>query len=518
VPDAQSRYSPARICRFAAATGTLKFTVMPNAKVQFSAAAVSRRALLGAAALGAAALAAFPARAQRHGGARYTLIARPGKAGLRGPHLQETDIWGFEGRVPGPVLRVRQGERLDVQLVNRLAQPTTIHWHGIRVPNDMDGVPNLTQHAVMPNEVFPYSFACADAGTYWYHPHGNGSEQLGRGLSGVLVVEERQPPRVDRELIWVLSDWKLKDDGSVDPDFANPQERSHEGRIGDRLTVNGAPGGLVALRRNERVRIRLLNVANARIFEMSFEGHDPWLIALDGQPVPLRKLGKDKLVLGPGMRADLLLDAVGDEGERHPLLHYPPGDDPAPLLRLVYRDDEPLRARPLPPPQSLPPNPIAAPVLARAQRHELVFAGGAQPGMHMPAQPQPQAPPNAEHAHPHGVWTVNGQAMVHDSGAAHSHARMPPIVTLKRGTSVVFTIKNSTVFDHPIHFHGHTFRVLSRNGKALPVAPLTDTVLLSQQETAEIAFVADNPGDWMLHCHILEHQEAGMGAIFRVAS
>jgi len=480
---------------------------------------LSRRHLLaGAGAAGLLSL-PLPALAERPGGARYTLTARPGRASLRGPHLPETEVWGFEGQVPGPILRVRQGQRLDVQLVNKLAQPTTIHWHGIRVPNDMDGVPNLTQHAVMPNEVFPYSFVCADAGTYWYHPHGNGSEQLGRGLSGVLIVEEARPPRVDREFVWVLSDWKLKDDGSIDPDFANPQERSHEGRIGNRITVNGELGGLVTLRRNERVRLRLVNVANARIFELGFEGHDPWLIALDGQPVPPAKLGKEKMVLGPGMRADLLLDAIANPDERHPLLHYPPGDDPVPLLRFTYRDEEPLRARPLPPPAALAPNPIAAPLIARAERHDLLFAGGAQPGMHMQAQPQqPQPKQEGDGAHPHaGVWTVNGQAMVHDSGSAHSHDRVPPMVTLKRGASVVFTIKNDSVFDHPIHFHGHTFRILTRNGKAQPPR-LTDTILMSQQETAEIAFVADNPGAWMLHCHILEHQESGMGAVFRVAS
>jgi FtsP/CotA-like multicopper oxidase with cupredoxin domain len=477
--------------------------------------ALSRRDVLAGA--GAAALAAlpFPAGAEKRAAARYTLTARPGKASLRGPHLPATEIWGFEGTAPGPILRVRQGQRLDVQLVNKLAQPTTIHWHGIRVPNDMDGVPNLTQHAVMPNEVFPYSFVCADAGTYWYHPHGNSSEQLGRGLSGVLIVEEARPPHADREFVWVLSDWKLTDDGGIDPDFANPQERSHDGRIGNRITVNGEPGGTVALRPNERVRLRLLNVANARIFELGFEGHDPWLIALDGQPVAPKRLGKERLALGPGMRADLLLDANGDPDLRHPLLVYPPGDDPAPLLRFAYRDEAPVRAAPLPRPAPLAPNPIAAPVLARAERHRLIFAGGAQPGMHM--QAQPQRPPDG--AHPHaGLWTVNGQAMAHDSGATHAHGTMPPLLTLKRGASVIFTLKNDSVFDHPIHMHGHTFRILSRNGNALPAPLLSDTILMSQQETAEIAFVADNPGAWMLHCHILEHQESGMGAIFRVAS
>ncbi|HEY7610741.1 MAG TPA: multicopper oxidase family protein [Alphaproteobacteria bacterium] len=451
----------------------------------------------------------------RHTAARYTLTARPGRAALRGPGKPETEIWGFEGHVPGPILRVRQGQRLDAMLVNRLAQPTTIHWHGVRVPNDMDGVPDLTQDAVKPGEVFPYSFVCADAGTYWYHPHGNSAEQLGRGLSGMLIVEEESPPQADREIAWVLSDWKLKDDGGIDPDFANVQERSHEGRLGNVITVNGAPGGEVKLRRNERVRLRLLAVANARVFELGFDAegkpHDPWLVALDGQPLAPRRLGKERLVLGPGMRADLLLDAAATPGERPPLLYYPPGDDPVALLRLAVGDEAPLRAAPLPAPAPLAANPIPAPDLARAERHALVFAGGAQPGEHRPGQMQNESGPT------HGTWTVNGKSMEHGP-AGGEHRRIPPLLTLKRGASVVFDLKNDTVFDHPIHLHGHTFRILSRNGKALTAPPLTDTILMSQQESAEIAFVADNPGDWMLHCHILEHQEAGMGAVFRVAA
>jgi FtsP/CotA-like multicopper oxidase with cupredoxin domain len=477
---------------------------------------LSRRTLLTAAA-GALAAAALPAHATKHGGARYTLTARPGKAGLRGLAKRETEIWGFDGATPGPLLRVRQGARLDVKLVNRLAQPTTIHWHGIRVPNDMDGVPDLTQHAVAPGELFPYSFVCADAGTYWYHPHGHSSEQLGRGLYGVLVVEEARPPRVDRELVWVLSDWKLTDDGAIHPDFANAQERSHDGRLGNVVTVNGAPGGRVPLIRNERVRLRLLNAANARIFELGFEGHDPWLIALDGQPVAPRRLGQERFVLGPGMRADFILDGTGAYGEGHPLLYYPPAEDPVPLLRLVYGDDEPARAKPLPPPTPLAANPIAVPNLARAERHELVFAGGATPG-NMPDMGQPgQMPPPADGAHPHGSWTVNGKAML-ASADGHDHRRTPPLLTLRRGATAIFALKNDTVFDHPIHLHGHTFRVLSRNGKKLATPPLTDTVLMAQQDSVEIAFVADNPGDWMLHCHILEHQESGMGAVFRVTA
>ena len=137
--------------------------------------------------------------------------------------------------------------------------------------------------------------------------------------------------------------------------------------------------------------------------------------------------------------------------------------------------------------------------------------------MHMPGAASPGPPPPSDPVHAHAVWTVNGKAMIHD-GNKHDHSRIAPLLTLKRGTSTIFALTNDTVFDHPIHLHGHTFRILSRNGKRLPDMPLTDTILMRQQEQAEIAFVADNPGDWMLHCHILEHQESGMGAVFRVAS
>jgi FtsP/CotA-like multicopper oxidase with cupredoxin domain len=480
---------------------------------------LSRRRFLAAsaAASGSALLWAPPAMATRHRGAAHILTARTGTAALRGANKPATAIWGFEGTAPGPVLRLRQGDRLNATLVNRLPQPSSIHWHGIRVPNDMDGVPGVTQDATMPNEVFPYSFVCADAGTYWYHPHGNSSEQLGRGLWGVLVVEETRPPEADRELIWVIGDWKLNDDGTINSDFANEQERTHEGRIGNTITVNGAPGGEIPLRRNERLRIRLLNVANARIFELGFEGHDPWLIALDGQPVPPRKLGAEKLVLGPGMRADLLLDADRADGERQPLLHYPPGEDPEALLRFTYLDQSPVRPQPLPPPAALAANPIGVPNLARAERHSVVFSGGATPG-NMPGMRKPgETPPPQTGDHPHGSWTVNGKALIHD-GHAHSHARIAPLLTLRRNASVIFALKNDSVFDHPIHLHGHTFRIVSRNGKPLAVPICTDTILMTQQEEAEIAFVADNPGDWMIHCHILEHQAAGMGAIFRVSA
>src|SRR3546814_1309629 len=123
---------------------------------------------------------------------------------LVGAHHPETEVWGYNGTTPGPEIRLRRGDRLRVLVENRLDEETTVHWHGIRLPNAMDGVPHLTQKPIGPGETFAYAFDLPDDGTYWYHPHQRSFEQVGRGLYGALIVEEREPIRVDREVVWVL--------------------------------------------------------------------------------------------------------------------------------------------------------------------------------------------------------------------------------------------------------------------------------------------------------------------------
>jgi FtsP/CotA-like multicopper oxidase with cupredoxin domain len=120
-----------------------------------------------------------------------------------------TDVWCYGNRIPGPELRVRQGQPLRITVRNDLPEETTVHWHGIRLPNAMDGVPGLTQTPIKPGETFSYEFTPPDAGTFWYHPHANSLSQLGRGMAGAFVVEEPEPIAVDRELVWVLADWRL---------------------------------------------------------------------------------------------------------------------------------------------------------------------------------------------------------------------------------------------------------------------------------------------------------------------
>ena len=171
--------------------------------------AISRRSFLaGAASVVAASLprvayaASTPIR-------EFKLTAAPARWPIVGKPHPETEVWCYGGRIPGPEIRVRQGEPVRIIVENKLEQDTTVHWHGIRLPIAMDGVPGLTQPPIRPGASFTYEFTSPDAGTFWYHPHANSLQQLGRGMAGALIVEEAEAVPVDRDMLWMLSDWRL---------------------------------------------------------------------------------------------------------------------------------------------------------------------------------------------------------------------------------------------------------------------------------------------------------------------
>ncbi|MGQ0524278.1 MAG: multicopper oxidase family protein [Betaproteobacteria bacterium] len=469
---------------------------------------VSRRSLLKA-------LAALPlagaCAVQPAGSAPVTLAARVARQRLISDAYPETEVWTYGGSVPGPQLRFRQGDTLRVVLENRLPAATTIHWHGLRVPNAMDGVPHVTQPPVAPGERFVYEFALPDAGTYWYHPHEHSQEQVARGLYGVLIVEESEPPRVDRDLVWVLSDWRLAPDASHREDFDDLFDMTHGGRIGNTVTINGRftmKEGALEVRSGERIRLRLVNTAVARVFRLHFSPHTPRLIALDGQPVVPRRV-ESGVVLGPGMRADLILDFMLEPGTRTEVIDdfYPRASGR--LIELRYDTAPPLRVRALDAPVALAANPLAEPDAARSVHHEILFQGGAM-GTVRDALFEGERVGLAQLARQHHLaWIVNGAAV-----RGHAPA---PLLVLKRGGHYVLDLINETAWHHPIHLHGHVFRIVARNGIPNGLREWADTVLMAPRERVQIAFVADNPGDWMLHCHVLAHQAGGMSAVLRVA-
>lgn len=458
----------------------------------------ARRRFLGAVGgLSALALASPRRAATGPETVQYRLVAREARAQLVPDRYPSTAVWAYDGIVPGPVLRVRQGARFRVLVENRLEEGTTVHWHGVRLPNAMDGVPVITQPSIEPGGSFVYEFAPPDAGTFLYHPHQRSFEQMARGLAGALIVEEPVRPEVDRDLLWVLGDFRLARDASIAGGFRNFMDASHAGRIGNTVTINGGVREEVRLRAGERIRLRLVNAATARIFGLEFDGHRPVVVALDGQPVAPHEPDGGRVVLGPTMRADLILDATGDPGARHEVRDTFYRGRAYRLVDLAYADAQPLR-RTFPEVEPLPANPLSEPDLARAERLEVRFGGGMMGGMR---------------GLPRGMaWSVNGTA----SGCGESGAPYEPLFVLRRSRSYVMHLVNETAWHHPIHLHGHAFRVVSRDGRASSRREWLDTVMLDPRESAEIAFVADNPGDWMLHCHVLDHQASGMMACIRV--
>jgi FtsP/CotA-like multicopper oxidase with cupredoxin domain len=471
---------------------------------------ITRRSFLAGAGAAAMALRPFEAGAKTH---VYRLVAAPGRSHLLGAKFPDTAVWAFNDTVPGPEIRIRQGERLRVAVENRLKEETTVHWHGLRVPNAMDGVPHLTQKPIAPGETFQYEFDVPDAGTYWYHPHQRSSEQVGRGLYGPLIVEERDPIRADRDLTWVLDDWRLKPDGQISGDFGGPMDASHGGRVGNFVTINGRAPDPFRVRKGERVRLRLINAANARIFALDFTGHTPTVIALDGQPVTPHAPESGLVVLGPAMRADIVLDMTGGTATRFPVTDRFYRRMEYTLVEIAYADAA-LRDHAPDWPLELPANPLSDPDIANAARHEVTFNGGMMGGMVMREMGGRMGRGMMgggmmNMMHSGRIWFVNGVA-------AEGHV-MEPMLTLARSRSHILAMTNATAWPHPIHLHGHSFRVIARNGKPTRHQEWQDTVLMAPREKVEIALVADNPGDWMFHCHILEHQAAGMMGVIRVA-
>jgi FtsP/CotA-like multicopper oxidase with cupredoxin domain len=470
---------------------------------------ISRRQILLAGA-GLFAPAFLPIRVARSAAlSEHRLVAAPGEAALAGEGRSKAGIFAYDGTIPGRLFRLRQGEPVRIAVENRLDQDTTVHWHGIRLVNAMDGVPGLTQPPINPGETFTYEFTPPDAGTFWYHPHAHSLQQLGRGLAGPLIVEEREPVVADRDILWVLQDWRLTADSQISPDFGSMMDAAMAGRVGNAVTINGSKPGDLSVHAGERIRLRLANAALARILAPRFEGHRPIVIAVDGQPCEPHEPEGGRLVLGPAMRIDVLLDAEGEPGHSYAVIDDFYDGLAYTLISLVY-ENAPKRPSPPRTALTLPANPLPEPDLAKAVKQEIVLQGGMMGGgklagvggMNGMAMPGMMGGP---------IWAINGMSMTGDG-----QMNMPPLFTLQRGQSCRITMRNETAWWHTMHIHGFSMLVLARNGVPVPYRQWQDSVLMAPKDVVECAFVADNPGNWMLHCHVTDHQMTGLMTVFRV--
>ena len=392
--------------------------------------------------------------------------------------------WTFNGRIPGPTIEGRVGDVLEIRFTNRLPEPTSIHWHGVRVPASMDGT-DLVQGPVQPGETFVYRYRLTDAGTYWYHPHANETEQIERGLYGALVVRGDDEPVVDADRVLVFDDLALDRKGRMTK-FGGLIQR-HDGREGDVRLVNGEQEPTLSMPAGQVERWRIVNTSNARYLRLSIGGVPFRIIGTDGglieAPVPATEF-----LLPPADRVDL---AVGPFDE---------GDELA-IEALAYSRTTIKRRK--------------------TERFATLRVGPAAPSRASVPERlrtiEPLAPASASPTRTvtFGVKASLRRGMDFVINDEMHHVDAP----VKVGELQIWDVVNATLMDHPFHLHGFFFQVLSVDGEPPAYRSWEDVVNLPPKTTTRIAWMPDDrPGRWMYHCHILEHHAGGMMAHFDVTS
>jgi FtsP/CotA-like multicopper oxidase with cupredoxin domain len=378
--------------------------------------------------------------------------------------------WAYDGEVPGPTLRARVGDTLVVDLTNDLPDPTTIHWHGLHAPFAIDGV-TWQSEPVAPGASFTYTLPLDRAGTFWYHPHFDSDGQVDRGLYGMLVVEDPVEPVPDVDVVWVFD---------VPGEWSDDEDAAHGFRWQPApWTVNGQVDPVLRVAGGDVVRARLVNVSNEGYLALSWPelrviGGDQGLLSAEVTDGPLVLAPGDRAVveLRPGREGfDVVtepwsLAGASEDGPDVRLLRVEPSTaaDPAPWLDWAFDGAAPS------------PDPGHADVV-------WVFSGDVHGG----------------------EWRINGEAF--------------PDVTIPEvalDSTVVVEVRNLSPTSHPFHLHGMPFEVLSVDGVPPDIRRMEDTIDVGIRQRVRLRVVADNPGDWMAHCHILPHAHHGMMTVLRV--
>ncbi len=437
-------------------------------------------------------------RARQAAGQRTVDVAftpSVGQIDLGGPVVS---TWSYGGQLPGTEIRLRRGDLLRAQVTNRLPDPTTVHWHGIALRNDMDGVPVLTQAAIAAGRSMRYEFTVPDPGTYWFHPHVG--TQIDRGLYGPLIIEDpADGAGYDQELVVVFDDWLDGTGRTPDQVLATLKATGMGGANGMQMAQSAALHGdagdvtypyylangripaaarTLSAKPGQRIRLRMINAGGDTAFRVGVPATPMTITHTDGYPVtPTRA---DAVLMGMGERIDAIITmpttatpllglAEGKNGVAQVLLQPGSGPAPDPAAAAVA-----LMARPVMLVNDIP----AAPIVQLAPRtpdvtHDMTIAG-----------------PNPGYA-----WTINGEAYDPNRG-----------LEVHQGQRVRLRFANTTTMFHPMHLHGHTFQVRGAAG----AGPRKDTVIVLPHQTVEVDFDATNPGQWLTHCHNIYHGEAGM--------
>jgi FtsP/CotA-like multicopper oxidase with cupredoxin domain len=423
------------------------------------------------------------------------------------------DAWTFNGSVPGTQIRVTEGETLKIKLKNELPEPVSIHWHGIHVPNEMDGIPGVTQNAVQPGETFTYEFTPTVPGTYMYHTHQNAVNQLDMGLYGSIIVEPKEKT-YDRDYTLMLDEWISNPEesnmamttnenghmnhGSMSGEHgasSSDKGMGHDMNVYDIFTINGKSGDAVKplkVKEGEKVRIRLANIGYLS-HNIHLHGHKFKVVAIDGQELSEPQEIKDQLLaIAPGERYDI--EFVADNpGKWYLECHGDMEGSDGMKALIQYEGNNKTKDQ-------------------SNQNEDLpIFAftnyGAKKDGRFILDQKYDiEYTMNLDGNNMKNIWTINGNSFPNVDG-----------LQVKKGDLVKVTlVNNSKDADHPMHLHGHSFQVLSKNGKPVEGTPIIkDTINLKPGDEYVVAFEADNPGNWLFHCHDLHHATGGMVDIIK---
>ena len=391
-----------------------------------------------------------------------------------------TPVWTYNGMLPGPYLRAKVGDTVIVHFKNALPEETTIHWHGVRVPNDMDGTPGMTQKPVAPGGEFRYQFVVRDAGTYWYHPHTNSAAQVGWGLYGPIVVEDPNDSKsFGDDLVLMLSDMSLDDKARLLPKDNGGEFGDLFGREGSVLLVNGKVRPRLRVRAGKQQRWRFINATRARYYAFAMPGHT------------FIRLGGDNGLAG---RSEKLTRVNVVPGERLDVV-FTPSSAPGTVSVLRWRPVD--------------------------RGYGTAFARQSEALMEIETVDEPPVTPAIIPAHLRDIPPIDVRKAVQhtldltiqkeeqrlEMGINGIPAWKAKPLHARIGETHVWTVTNNSPFDHPFHLHGYFFQVLDDQR----VPEWKDTVNVPVKSTVRIAITFDErPGMWMYHCHILDHAEVGM--------
>ncbi|MEP2920373.1 MAG: multicopper oxidase family protein [Sulfitobacter sp.] len=462
---------------------------------------LNRRAvLLGTGAIGVAALGGSLLGSGRPAQAAtaINLTTRRTSFAFNGPTTQ--GVVSTVDNAPPPVLRLKQNVEAVLNFTNGLPDYTTMHWHGMRIPNAMDGVPYLTQFPIAEGETFEYRYTPPDAGTFWYHPHCMTGDQMAEGMTGLLIVDEAEDPGFDIDLPLNLKGFRLAKDGSFLP-YYTARGAARGGTNPNVMTTNWEISPTYEVPAGGLARIRIGVTDITRVYKIVFPDVAGRIIAWDGHPIEEEvpwPTAEAPLILGPGQRVDVAIETPAD-AEVELVFNHIIGARSMPLATL--RTAGPALGRTLAQLAPLPENPIAKPDIENAEVIEMVFGWS----------PSDQIPYNGFCGGlPFTFWSIDRSPWPGDAVDGTG-----PIATLEMGKDYILRMRNESPNDHPIHLHGLVFVPISSNKRKIP-ANYTDTVLLQKSETIEVALRADNPGDWAFHCHVIEHQKTGLAGFIRV--